>query len=69
MKKWYALLEQKNMDNAITEVVCGLLSKSYNDEKRAEKALKEILANDKIYHKIQNSPCEVICILAENDFI
>ena len=57
------------MDCAITVTVCELLSKIYDDKQRTEKTLKEILANDKIYTKIQNSICDVICILDENDLI
>jgi len=57
------------MDCAITVTVSELLSKTYDDKQRAEKTLKEILTNDKIYNKIQNSICDVICILDENGLI
>ena len=69
MKKWHTLLEHKNMSDAITTVVCELLSRAYDDKQTAEKLLKEVLANDKIYDEIQNSICGIICILAENDFV
>jgi len=69
MKKWYALLRKENMDNAVTAMVCEMLSKTYGDEQCAEKMLKKILANDEIYNEIQNSVCDVICTLVENDFI
>ena len=69
MKKWHTLFRKENMDCAITVTVCELLSKIYDDKQRTEKTLKEILANDKIYTKIQNSICDVICILDENDLI
>jgi len=69
MKKWHILLKQENMDCVITAVIFEMLWKIYNDRQRAKKALKEILANKEIYTEIQNSICDIICILALNDFI